>query len=138
MKLDETVKLDDTLDEGLAGLKFEQDFENETKDLFVVVDNPEKHTTTMESYTTFRITTKVSSYIYCYSLRWVIKMEVVHAFVQCTFHKSVLIIGINSRASGRHLDTQTLKKSPIGSFRDTVRAISFVGNFLKCQFQAYH
>ena len=33
--------------------------ETDVKDLFVVVDNPEKHTTAMESYITFRVTTKV-------------------------------------------------------------------------------
>lgn len=35
------------------------DLDSETKDLFVIVDNPEKHVSTMESYITFRITTKV-------------------------------------------------------------------------------
>jgi sorting nexin-7/30 len=33
--------------------------ETDIKDLFVSVDNPEKHTTAMESYITFRVTTKV-------------------------------------------------------------------------------
>ena len=37
----------------------DDDLEGETKDLFVTIDNPEKHTTTMESYITFRVTTKV-------------------------------------------------------------------------------
>ena len=37
----------------------EEEEEPETKDLFVLVDNPEKHATTMESYITFRVTTKV-------------------------------------------------------------------------------
>ena len=37
----------------------EDDLDNETRDLFVVVDNPEKHVTTLESYMTFRVTTKV-------------------------------------------------------------------------------
>ena len=37
----------------------DDDLDGETKDLFVTIDNPEKHTTTMESYITFRITTKV-------------------------------------------------------------------------------
>ena len=40
----------------------DDDLDSETKDLFVVVDNPEKHTTTMESYMTFRVTTKVSAW----------------------------------------------------------------------------
>ena len=38
----------------------ETDKDDENKDLFVVVDNPEKHTTAMESYITFRVNTKVS------------------------------------------------------------------------------
>ena len=37
----------------------EHDVDDENKDLFVVVDNPEKHTTAMESYITFRVNTKV-------------------------------------------------------------------------------
>ncbi|KAL5016052.1 hypothetical protein ScPMuIL_005641 [Solemya velum] len=36
------------------------DVDTETNDLFVVVDNPEKHSGTMESYITFRITTKTT------------------------------------------------------------------------------
>ncbi len=39
----------------------DEDLEGETRDLFVTIDNPEKHTTAMESYMTFRITTKVST-----------------------------------------------------------------------------
>ncbi|ELU06895.1 hypothetical protein CAPTEDRAFT_21975 [Capitella teleta] len=34
--------------------------ETDVKDLFVVVDNPEKHTTAMESYITFRVTSKTT------------------------------------------------------------------------------
>ena len=37
------------------------ELDDETKDLFVTIDNPEKHTTTMESYITFRVTTKVTT-----------------------------------------------------------------------------
>ena len=44
-------------------LKLEDDdIDNETRDLFVIVDNPEKHVTTLESYMTFRVTTKVNNY----------------------------------------------------------------------------
>ncbi len=39
----------------------DEELEEETKDLFVIVDNPEKHTTTMESYITFRVITKVNN-----------------------------------------------------------------------------
>ncbi len=35
------------------------ELDDETKDLFVTIDNPEKHATTMESYITFRVVTKV-------------------------------------------------------------------------------
>jgi sorting nexin-7/30 len=48
----------------LDTLRLEDEFETDTKDLFVSVENPEKHTTAMESYITFRITTKV---IICHS-----------------------------------------------------------------------
>ncbi|KAK3091749.1 hypothetical protein FSP39_022320 [Pinctada imbricata] len=34
--------------------------DDDTKDLFVLVDDPEKHTSTMESYVTFRISTKTT------------------------------------------------------------------------------
>lgn len=40
--------------------RYDDDLDDDTRDLFVVVDDPEKHTSTMESYVTFRITTKVS------------------------------------------------------------------------------
>ena len=43
----------------IANFKLDDDFDSETRDLFVMVDNPEKHTGTMESYITFRINTKV-------------------------------------------------------------------------------
>ena len=42
--------------------RFEDETDDETKDLFVSVDDPEKHTSTLESYVTFRITTKVHGY----------------------------------------------------------------------------
>ncbi len=43
----------------LSRLKLEDEDIEETQDLFVTVDNPEKHATTLESYITFRVTTKV-------------------------------------------------------------------------------
>ena len=43
----------------MSAMAIIDDDEYETKDLFVVVDNPEKHAATMESYITFRVTTKV-------------------------------------------------------------------------------
>ncbi|XP_013413026.1 sorting nexin-30 isoform X2 [Lingula anatina] len=46
---------------GIRNLELEDEqMDNETKDLFIVVDNPEKHVTTMESYITFKITTKTT------------------------------------------------------------------------------
>lgn len=36
------------------------DNDSDEHDLFVVVDNPEKHATTLESYVTFRVVTKVA------------------------------------------------------------------------------
>lgn len=38
------------------------DLDSDEHDLFVLVDNPEKHTSTMESYITFRVTTKVDMF----------------------------------------------------------------------------
>jgi len=40
-------------------LSVDNDIDTDEHDLFVHVDNPEKHTTTMETYITFRVTTKV-------------------------------------------------------------------------------
>ncbi|XP_076439906.1 sorting nexin-30-like isoform X2 [Babylonia areolata] len=44
----------------LANLPSERDDDAETKDLFVKVDNPEKHTTTLDAYITFRVSTKTT------------------------------------------------------------------------------
>ncbi|XP_064625528.1 sorting nexin-30-like isoform X2 [Lineus longissimus] len=41
-------------------LKLEDDFDTDAKDLFVSVENPEKHTTAMESYITFKVSTKTT------------------------------------------------------------------------------
>jgi sorting nexin-7/30 len=43
----------------IANLSHFEDIEDDSHDLFVHVDDPEKHTGTMESYVTFRVTTKV-------------------------------------------------------------------------------
>lgn len=40
--------------------RYDDCMDEETKDLFVVVDDPEKHTSTLEAYVTFRITTKTT------------------------------------------------------------------------------
>ena len=45
----------------MANLALEDGLEDDTRDLFVTVDNPEKHVTAMESYITFRVNTKVRS-----------------------------------------------------------------------------
>ncbi|XP_064605914.1 sorting nexin-30-like [Liolophura sinensis] len=44
----------------IAAFKLEDECDVETRDLFVVVDNPEKHTGTMDSYITFRCTTRTT------------------------------------------------------------------------------
>ncbi|XP_074640780.1 sorting nexin-30-like [Tubulanus polymorphus] len=44
----------------LDNLKLDDELEGETRDLFIVVDNPEKHATAMESYITFRVTSKTT------------------------------------------------------------------------------
>ena len=43
----------------VAKLTLDDDIEKEVNDLSVIVDNPEKHVTAMESYITFRVITKV-------------------------------------------------------------------------------
>ena len=35
------------------------DADNGTKELQIIIDNPEKHSTTLETYITFRVTCKV-------------------------------------------------------------------------------
>ncbi|KAI0229395.1 Sorting nexin-30 [Lamellibrachia satsuma] len=45
---------------GVAKLTLDDDTEKEVNDLAVVVDNPEKHVTAMESYITFRVVTKTT------------------------------------------------------------------------------
>ena len=49
--------------------RFDDNVDEETQDLFVVVDDPEKHTSTLEAYVTFRITTKVSDDFNSYLLK---------------------------------------------------------------------
>ncbi|KAL8566798.1 hypothetical protein ACOMHN_005749 [Nucella lapillus] len=44
----------------LSNLPSEGDEDSETRDVFVKVDNPEKHTSAMESYITFRVSTKTT------------------------------------------------------------------------------
>ena len=43
----------------MESLRLAEEIEDDTKDLFVIVDNPEKHGGAMGTYITFRITTKV-------------------------------------------------------------------------------
>lgn len=43
----------------LNRLQLDDDIDGETRDLFVTVDDPKKHVCTMETYITYRITTKV-------------------------------------------------------------------------------
>lgn len=47
----------------LNRLQLDDDFDVETRDLFVTVDDPKKHVCTMETYITYRVTTKVQSNI---------------------------------------------------------------------------
>ncbi|XP_035827474.1 sorting nexin-30 isoform X2 [Aplysia californica] len=44
----------------IANFRLDDDYDGETRDLFIVVDDPEKHTSTLEAYITFRVTTKTS------------------------------------------------------------------------------
>lgn len=43
----------------LNRLQLDDDLDGETRDLFVTVDDPKKHVCTMETYITYRVTTKV-------------------------------------------------------------------------------
>ncbi|KAG1668788.1 Sorting nexin-30 [Nymphon striatum] len=54
---DAILSLDSSL---LASLRGDDDFNLDTKDLIVKVDNPEKHSGAMDSYITFRICTKTN------------------------------------------------------------------------------
>lgn len=47
----------------LNRLQLDDDIDGETRDLFVTVDDPKKHVCTMETYITYRITTKVGPVI---------------------------------------------------------------------------
>jgi sorting nexin-7/30 len=60
-KSDETVSRSSSL---IANFRMDEDFETETRDLFIRVDDPEKHTSTLEAYITFRVTTKVGLFFY--------------------------------------------------------------------------
>ena len=50
----------------LSQVQSEDDTDLETRDITVVVDDPEKHTTTLEAYVTFRVITKVLADFCCY------------------------------------------------------------------------
>ena len=43
----------------IANLSGNDEEDTDTRDLFIVVDDPEKHSGTMDSYVTFRVTVKV-------------------------------------------------------------------------------
>lgn len=47
----------------LNRLQLDDDLDVETRDLFVTVDDPKKHVCTMETYITYRVTTKVQNNI---------------------------------------------------------------------------
>lgn len=47
----------------LNRLQLDDDVDGETRDLFVTVDDPKKHVCTMETYITYRITTKVGPFV---------------------------------------------------------------------------
>lgn len=44
----------------LNRLQLDDDLDGETRDLFVTVDDPKKHVSAMETYITYRVSTKVS------------------------------------------------------------------------------
>ena len=50
----------------IANFRLDEDNDGETRDLFTVVDDPEKHTSTLEAYITFRVNTKVGYIVEIY------------------------------------------------------------------------
>ncbi|XP_056323437.1 sorting nexin-30 [Danio aesculapii] len=46
----------------LNRLQLDDDLDGETRDLFVTVDDPKKHVSTMETYITYRVCTKVRDF----------------------------------------------------------------------------
>lgn len=52
------LQLDDDLEDGGDPFAF-----TDTRDLFVTVDDPKKHVCTMETYITYRVSTKVCSWL---------------------------------------------------------------------------
>lgn len=52
------LQLDDDLEDGRDPFA-----STETRDLFVTVDDPKKHVSTMETYITYRVSTKVCSWL---------------------------------------------------------------------------
>ncbi|XP_064816073.1 sorting nexin-30-like [Oncorhynchus masou masou] len=57
----------------LNRLQLDDDLDGETRDLFVTVDDPKKHVSTMETYITYRVVTKVGrvlSHARCLSAPW--------------------------------------------------------------------
>ncbi|KAL8600698.1 hypothetical protein ACOMHN_057288 [Nucella lapillus] len=56
-KSDVTVSRSSSL---IANFRLDEDVDAETRDLFIRVDDPEKHTSTLEAYITFRVSTKTT------------------------------------------------------------------------------
>ncbi|KAK7492932.1 hypothetical protein BaRGS_00015879 [Batillaria attramentaria] len=56
-KSDATVSRSSSL---IANFRLDEDVDAETRDLFIIVDDPEKHTSTLEAYITFRVSTKTT------------------------------------------------------------------------------
>ena len=62
LDLDASVKSELTVSRSsslIANLSGNDEEDTDTRDLFIVVDDPEKHSGTMDSYVTFRVTVKV-------------------------------------------------------------------------------
>ncbi|PVD23207.1 hypothetical protein C0Q70_16470 [Pomacea canaliculata] len=63
LDLDVSTKSEGTVSRSsslIANFRLDEDEDAETRDLFIVVDDPEKHTSTLEAYITFRVTTKTT------------------------------------------------------------------------------
>lgn len=74
----------------LNRLQLDDDLDGETRDLFVTVDDPKKHVSAMETYITYRVSTKVSGS----TVTSIIVSKLVSLCLDRSFHLLVVIFGL--------------------------------------------
>lgn len=97
----------------LNRLQLDDDIDGETRDLFVTVDDPKKHVCTMETYITYRITTKVGPFIILCPC-WVVLenwrlTSVVSAFFSTFFFTTLFLFIYNCGCGFERADAFRLK-----------------------------